>query len=513
MIIQPIKAEKKRLPDKRSAGILLHITSLPSAFGIGDIGQQAKAFADFLYRSKQSYWQLLPLGPIEAAQSYSPYSSTSSMAGNTLLISPESLRDDGLLTDVALKKTRIKNTGKVKYREAARIKQSLLDDAYANFKSKANSALNRQFEMFCDEEASWLEDFACYCLLKSLQKKPWYDWPEHFKFRDTKAINDVRVKNIEVLEKIKWLQYIFTRQWEQLRFYCNQLNISLYGDLPFYVSYDSADVWANPQYFSLDETRTIKSMAGVPPDYFNADGQLWGMPVFNWSTLKKENYSWWINRLKKNIELFDVVRLDHFRAFADYWEVEASDKTAKNGRWVSGPGEHFFTVIQEKLGNLPFIAEDLGDINDAVYALRDRFGFPGMKVLQFAFGDNLGVNDYIPHQYSPNFVVYTGTHDNNTTVGWYRKDLNSKFRNHVSQYLGRKINEGNVHIELARAAYQSVAKTVIVPFQDILGLDESARMNRPASVENNWVWRMKNDGLQIPKTEQRLRQWSELYNR
>jgi 4-alpha-glucanotransferase len=513
MIIPPTKPEKKRLPDKRSAGILLHITSLPSAFGIGDIGPQAKAFADFLFRSKQRYWQLLPLGPIEAAQSYSPYSSNSSMAGNTLLISPESLRDDGLLTDADLRKSRIKNTGKVRYREAVKVKQLLFDQAYANFKSQKDSALSRQFEMFCDEESSWLEDFARYSLLKEIEGKAWYDWPDNFKFRDSKSMDELAKKNTVPFEKIKWLQYIFIRQWEQLRFYCNQLNISLYGDLPFYVSYDSADVWANPQYFSLDETRTIKSMAGVPPDYFNADGQLWGMPIFDWKVLRQQNYSWWIARLKKNIELFDVVRLDHFRAFADFWEVNANEKTAKNGRWVAGPGGDFFTVAQEKLGFLPFVAEDLGDINDAVYALRDGFGFPGMKVLQFAFGDNLGLNDYIPHQYTPNFVVYTGTHDNNTTVGWYRKDLNAKFRAHVSQYLGRKINQGNVHIELARVAYQSVAKTVIVPFQDVLGLDESARMNRPASTENNWIWRMKNDGLEIPKTEQRLKHWSELYNR
>jgi 4-alpha-glucanotransferase len=499
-------------PEKRSAGILLHITSLPSAFGIGDIGPQAKAFADFLYRSKQSYWQLLPLGPIEGSQSYSPYSSNSSTAGNTLLISPELLRDDGLLTDADLRRARIKNSGKVRYADVVIIKNKLFDGAFARFKNQTTSALSRQFEMFCEEEASWLNDFSLYTLLKELHGKPWYEWPEEARLRDHKKLEEASVKNALELERIKWLQFIFTRQWEQLRFYCNQLNISLYGDLPFYVSYDSADVWAAPEYFALDEHKTLKSVAGVPPDYFNADGQLWGMPVFNWPKLKVDKFDWWVRRLKKNIELFDVLRLDHFRAFADYWEVDAQDKNARNGRWVPGPGEEFFHVVQKQLGSLPFIAEDLGDINEKVYQLRDAFNFPGMKVLQFAFGDNLGKSDYIPHHYSNNFVVYTGTHDNNTTVGWFRKDINAGVRSALSNYFGRRINEGNVHIELSRCAYQSVAKMAIIPMQDVLGLDESARMNRPASVEKNWIWRLR-DEVSFPKIEARLKLWAELYDR
>jgi 4-alpha-glucanotransferase len=287
----------------------------------------------------------------------------------------------------------------------------------------------------------------------------------------------------------------------------------LYGDLPFYVSYDSADVWASPEYFSLDNNKKMISVAGVPPDYFNADGQLWGMPVFNWEALSKNKYDWWVRRLKRNIELFDVVRLDHFRAFADYWEVDARDKNARNGKWTAGPGDDFFKAMQQQLGTLPFIAEDLGDINDKVHQLREKFSFPGMKVLQFAFSDNVGTSDYIPHQYSRNFVVYTGTHDNNTTVGWYRKDTNAKVKANLSNYFGRKINEGNVHIELARSAYQSVASIVIIPMQDVLGLNESARMNTPASVNNNWMWRLRGDAISFPKIESRLKLWSELYNR
>jgi 4-alpha-glucanotransferase len=367
--------------------------------------------------------------------------------------------------------------------------------------------------MFCEEEDFWLSDFAAYSLLKEIHSKPWYEWPVESKHHEQKAIARITSQYSDAIEKIKWLQFIFIRQWEQLRVFCNQLNISLFGDLPFYVSYDSADVWSHPDIFALDEGKKMTAIAGVPPDYFNADGQLWGMPVFKWEVLKQQKYSWWIQRLRKNIELFDELRLDHFRAFADYWEVPAHEKTARNGEWKPGPGKELFTVAAKELRNLPFVAEDLGDINDAVYQLRDKFDFPGMKVLQFGFGDNLGKSDYLPHNYTPNFIAYTGTHDNNTTRGWYRKDLNSKERTNIALYLGRRINEGNIHIELARSAYASVAKTVIVPMQDVLGLDESARINTPASVHNNWVWRMRPEELKIPKTEARLQQWAMMYNR
>lgn len=505
-------AKQPAKPEKRTAGILLHITSLPSSFGIGDIGPEARAFADFLYRNKQRYWQLLPLGPVERDQTYSPYSSTSSMAGNTLLISPDLLREDGLLQESDLKKYRVKNSGKVKYEEAERIKQLLFEKAFKKFKTLQN-AMHRQFDMFCDEEKHWLHDFALYNVLKQQNAKPWYAWPDEFKNRNKKALEQFSVMNAEGIEKEKWLQFIFTKQWEQLRFYCNQLDVRLFGDLPFYVSYDSADVWANRQYFALDESGGITGVAGVPPDYFNADGQLWGMPVFEWKALKESKYSWWIQRLKKNIELFDVLRLDHFRAFADYWEVPANEKTARNGKWKPGPGSEFFSTIKSELGKLPFVAEDLGDINEPVYKLRDKFGFPGMKVLQFAFGENVGKSDYIPHNYTPNFIAYTGTHDNNTTRGWYRKDIGPKERKSLLQYTGRRIDQSNAHIELARLGYASIAQTVIVPMQDVLGLDETSRMNIPASTKNNWVWRLKTDQLNIPKIEARLQLWASLYNR
>ena len=282
--------------------------------------------------------------------------------------------------------------------------------------------------------------------------------------------------------------------------------------MPFYVSYDSADVWSHRSIFALDEEGNMTGVAGTPPDAFSDDGQLWGMPVFNWAALQEQDYLWWVNRLKKNIEMFDLVRLDHFRAFADYWEVPAQDKTAKNGSWKPGPSSQFFKVMERELGELPFIAEDLGDINDPVYQLRDEFRLPGMKVLAFAFDESLPTSDYIPHNYHPNFVVYTGTHDNNTIRGWYRKDADQATRSRLQQYAGRQVAEHEVHLALGRMAYASVAKTVVLPLQDVLGLDESARMNVPSSGENNWAWRLTLGQLTL-EAENTLKEWVWLYNR
>jgi 4-alpha-glucanotransferase len=314
------------------------------------------------------------------------------------------------------------------------------------------------------------------------------------------------------IKQIKWHQFIFQRQWTSLKKYCEERNIKLFGDLPFYISYDSADVWSHPELFALDKNLRPSCVAGVPPDYFNADGQLWGMPVFRWDVMKRQNYSWWIDRLKRNIEMFDLVRLDHFRAFQDYWEVPAKEKTARNGSWKPGPGREFFQIAKKQLNDLPFVAEDLGDINDRVYALRDQFALPGMKVIQFAFGDDLGESPHAPHQYKSNYAAYTGTHDNNTTRGWFRKDIGEKTRQLISDYLGKKITERNVPRELIREVFKSVADTVIIPMQDWLGLDEKARINTPASVKNNWTWRMtKGDSNNSLITE--IRELSLLYGR
>ncbi|HEY0769577.1 MAG TPA: 4-alpha-glucanotransferase, partial [Sphingobacteriaceae bacterium] len=350
----------KQLNGKRSAGILMHITSLPSNFGIGDFGPEARAFAGFLNRSCQSYWQLLPLSPTETGSGHSPYSSYSSMAGNTLLLSPEMLVEEGLLNPEELKNYQVAPTNKVDYKGAEEIKNQFFKTAWSNFRKGNFAGLVRDFEDFCKKESYWLHDFALYVVLKkSNHGEAWYNWKEEFKLRDPVTIKEFVKENSEALNKEKWLQYLFFKQWKELKIYCNNLNIRLFGDLPFYVSYDSADVWSQPEIFSLDKNGRMDGVAGVPPDYFNEDGQLWGMPVFRWDKLKEQNYSWWLQRIKKNLELYDLLRLDHFRAFSAYWEVPASEETAKNGKWIPGPGADFFTAAQNQFGNLPFVAEDL----------------------------------------------------------------------------------------------------------------------------------------------------------
>jgi 4-alpha-glucanotransferase len=503
------ESEVKRKNSTRNAGILLHVTSLPSPFGIGNLGPEAKKFIDFLIPSKQSYWQLLPLNPTGPEQGYSPYSSISSMAGNVMLVSPEDLAAEGLIKldrSYSLKSDRKEN-----FRAAGRLLDEILSAAYKTFLGRKK--LQDHFAEFCEREAFWLDDFANYVSLKKYNnRKAWYEWPAQFKNSSSKAVSQFAIANESSIRYIKWLQYIFLKQWQGLKAYANANGIRMFGDLPFYVSYDSADVWAHPEFFNISKNGNMIGVAGVPPDYFNSNGQLWGMPTFNWKILKEKNYAWWIQRLRKNMELYDLLRLDHFRAFADYWEVPVSERTAKRGEWKPGPGSSFFRTVQNEFGDLPFIAEDLGDINDAVYQLRDNFGLPGMKVLQFAFGDSMPTSPYIPHNYNPNFFVYTGTHDNNTTRGWFQKDISKQTRLQITDYVGKPVNEKNIAIELARLAYSSVAKTVMLPMQDVLGLDGTARMNTPASVKNNWGWRLAKK-FSDQKVEERLAEWTALYGR
>jgi 4-alpha-glucanotransferase len=497
----------------RKAGILLHITSLPSRFGIGDLGPEALRFADFLYRTRQHFWQLLPINPTEGGQGHSPYSSTSSRAGNTLLISPELLVKDGVLTREIIMQYILPNEGIAAYETAERVKGELFEKAWEAFNAGNGATLQPDFDRFKEAEREWLPDFALYSVLKKKYKgKPWYEWPDTYKFKEAEAIETFATEHASALEYIQWLQFIFAKQWQAFKTYCNTKNIQLLGDLPIYVSYDSVDVWAHKEIFKLDDEGNRLGLAGVPPDAFSDEGQLWGMPVYNWEVLKERDYDWWVDRLRKNSQLFDVIRLDHFRAFADYWEVPAGEETARNGTWVLGPGSDFFTAIQKQLGELPFVAEDLGEINDAVLQLRDEFKLPGMKILQFAFGEDVAGSDYIPHNYTPNFIAYTGTHDNNTTRGWYRQEANDAMRTRINQYLAREINETNVAYFFCRLAHASVAKTVILPMQDVLGLDETARMNTPASGSNNWGWRMRSGQLNQTIVQQ-LREWTKMYNR
>ena len=498
---------------KRNAGVLLHISSLPSRYGIGDLGPEAKVFADFLIRTGQRYWQLLPVNPVQGGQGYSPYSAVSSRAGNILFISPDVLLSQGLLSQNDILENRIIPGPKADYESAERIKKELLHKAWRNFNDLKNETMQREFDSFCDAEKEWLDDFALYIFLERIHEgKPWYEWVEEFKFREERALEKLVREQKEELQAIKWLQFIFRQQWDDLKKYCNEHGVMLIGDLPFYVSYDSADVWSNRQLFSLDANGRRIGVAGVPPDAFSADGQLWGMPVFRWDVLKEQGYVWWIERLKNNRKLFDLVRLDHFRAFAGYWEVPANEVTARNGEWKKGPGTDFLNTVKKHLGELPFVAEDLGDIDETVLNLRDEFDLPGMKVLQFAFGDDFHESDYIPHNYDHNFIVYTGTHDNNTTLGWYRTEADDDMKQQLDKYVGTNITENKIAPAFCRLAMASVAKTVILPMQDILGLDENARMNTPSVGENNWSWRLL-PGQIDSKTEEQLLEWTVMYNR
>ena len=500
-------------PTGRSAGVLMHVTSLPSDFGIGDMGPEAVNFIDFLANSGQRYWQMLPLNPVDKLTGYSPYSSTSSMAGNTLLISPELLASEGLLNLADLKKHHVPANEPINFDRVKKTKSALFETAYVNFLKAGNQAKQQQFEQFKTKEAAWLDDYTLFEALKiKFDGTPWYRWPLAYKNRDKAALNKIEKQQAKLLDQIKWLQFVFAEQWAGLKNYCNNKGITLFGDMPFYISYDSADVWAQRQLFNLDKDGNMAGMAGVPPDYFSAGGQLWGMPVYRWDELKKTGYAWWIDRIKKNLEYFDLIRLDHFRAFADYWEVPGGEQTAINGEWKKGPGADFFDQVQKQLGRLPFVAEDLGNINQEVYNLRDQFDLPGMKVLQFAFDGSMPFSDHIPHNYTPNNFAYTGTHDNNTIQGWYNNDMDKAGHKRVKIYTGKKVNAKNAYKTFTALCYSSVARVAILPVQDILGLDERSRMNIPSSSTGNWTWQLAKGAL-TKAMARRLRKSAVFYNR
>lgn len=507
-----IKLEHKT--SKRAAGILMHITSLPSPFGIGDFGPGAKRFAGFLSRSNQQYWQILPLNPTGTESNHSPYSSISCMAGSTLLISPELLAEEGLLNPETLEKYTLPPGEKVDFEMALRIKHQMLEEAYEAFKTKNIQSEHQQFEQFCNAEGSWLNDFALYVMIKRQHdNKAWYQWPDLYKERDAQAIHEFSREHNDELKAVMWEQFMFMKQWKALKQYCYGLGIKFIGDLPFYMNYDSADVWAHPQIFNLDSNRQMAGIAGVPPDYFSEDGQLWNMPTYRWNVLKQDGYKWWIERLRKNMELFDLLRLDHFRAFESFWEVPAGEHTAKKGKWNPGPGKDFFGSVKNVLGDLPFVAEDLGDHMEKVYAFRDQLHLPGMKLLQFAFGENIATAVDAPHNFNnTNCIVYTGTHDNNTTLGWYKEELKEADRQRLEAYVGTEVNKSNVHFVLCKMAYASVADIAILPMQDILGLNKESRMNFPGSDQNNWIWRVFPERLN-EVVERLLRGWTKLYGR
>ncbi|MEH1943506.1 MAG: 4-alpha-glucanotransferase [Nostoc sp.] len=474
------------MPFPRSSGILLHPTSFPSRFGIGDLGLEAYRFIDFLKDTHQQYWQVLPLGP--TGYGNSPYMCYSAMAGNPLLISPEKLRDEGLLAEEDFANLPGFPVEKVDFDQVVPIKIGLLKKACENFRTNATEIQQKEFAGFCDSKAYWLDNYALFMALKDANENAnWHSWEPEFVKREPEALAQVeRRLNAEIFY-YKFVQFEFFRQWSDLKSYANMRGIDIIGDIPIYVAHDSADVWAHPDIFCLDkETGAAAQMAGVPPDYFSATGQLWGNPVYNWEELQKQDFKWWVQRFEAMLDYVDIIRIDHFRGFEAYWSVAQGEETAMNGKWVEAPGDAFFEVIRQKLGKLPVLAEDLGVITPEVEALRDKYEFPGMKVLQFAFGSD-PANPFLPFNYPRNAVVYTGTHDNDTTVGWFNS-ANDNEKQNLLLYLGCISPEG-IQWDLIRLALSSIANQAIIPLQDILGLGNEARMNFPSIAEGNWAWR------------------------
>lgn len=500
-------------PGKRSSGVLLPIFSLATAFGMGDFGYGAFSFIDFLKNSYQKHWQILPINPTVAGEAHSPYSCISGMAIDTLFIAPEMLADDGLLHKDELRKWETTPTGNINYDQCKTTKESILALAWQRFNSGSFEKMHFEFDEFCAEHANWLHDFALYVCIKQAHKfDPWHKWPMPYRTRQQVALSTFANTHTQEIKRIKWLQYLAARQWIALRKYANNRGVSIFGDMPFYVSYDSVDVWANPELFCISPDGTMTGVAGVPPDYFSKTGQLWNMPTYNWGTIKQTNYEWWIRRLKRNLQLFDLIRIDHFRAFEAYWQVEPGQETAEYGKWIKGPGMDFFNVAQQQIGRLPFVAEDLGEEMEDVYHLRNETGLPGMKVLQFAWGDNMSISVDVPHNHTENSIAYTGTHDNNTVRGWWMEEAKKEDKNRIVEYTGRTINANNVHTSLLRIAYASVARVAIAPIQDILGLGSEARINTPGIATGNWIFRLQ-PGMITHKLEKQLKHLAEIYNR
>jgi 4-alpha-glucanotransferase len=463
----------------RSCGILLHPTSLPGPFGIGDLGSSARDFVEFLAETGQSWWQMLPLGPIGPANS--PYQSASSFAGNPLLISLESLVDEGLLETGDLIDYPRLPEGRADYEAAGANKDALLRRAFRQFPNS-----HPEFDRFRRRQADWLDDFALYMALKlKFSGRDWTRWRPELTRRDPSALAYWREKLESEIRFVQFTQFLFERQWAELRRICETNRVRLIGDVPIFVSHDSAEVWTRPELFELDQEGRPTAIAGVPPDYFNKKGQYWGNPLYCWPAHEAEGYAWWLSRFRKTLERVDLIRLDHFRGFESYWSIPPNKaRTAIGGKWVPGPGARFLRAMKRGLKRLPLIAEDLGDITPEVLRLRDEFELPGMRVLQFGFGSGSTADQYLPYRYVPHCVVYTGTHDNDTTVGWFTSEQEQAF---VCRYLGTDGSE--IHWDLIRAAFTSVADLAIVPLQDVLGLDNSARMNYPGVAAGNWLWR------------------------
>lgn len=475
----------------RAAGILLHPTSLPSRFGIGDLGDSAYEFANILVESGQSLWQILPLGPTGYGDS--PYQCFSAFAGNPLLINLEALQEHGDIDGADLDEAPMFPETHVDYGPVISFKYAVLNRAARNFRQRHPEERWADFEDFCSNNVHWLDDFALFMALKDAHGGAvWNTWEWELASRDSEALDEWRDRLSEPIFAHRYFQYCFFRQWEALKTYVNEQDLQIIGDIPIFVAYDSAEVWANPDRFKLDEDFLPTVVAGVPPDYFSPTGQLWGNPLYRWDVMAEDNYHWWIERFEQTFKTVDIARLDHFRGFEAYWEIPAGEPTAINGHWVKGPGEAFFHTVKWALGELPIIAEDLGFITEEVRELRDAFDLPGMNILQFAFAADAR-NPYLPHNYRRNVVVYTGTHDNDTTVGWYQSLNDSEEKEFISTYLGPTDEE--INWALARMAYRSIADTAVLPLQDVLGLGSEARMNTPGKSSGNWSWRFRMDDI------------------
>ncbi len=503
---------------QRASGILLHPTSLPGRHGIGDLGKCAYDFVDFLEETSQSLWQVLPLGPTGYGDS--PYQSLSAFAGKTLLISLEALIEEGLLDKSELTNTPEFPEDRVDYGRVIEFKNKLLAIAHQNFIQRGSDETKAEYFNFTEQTNWWLDDYATYRTIKdSHDGHEWTKWEPHLRSREDKAIHFWRENHAVEISRQKFIQYLFFKQWIKLAHYANDKGVRIIGDLPIFVAHDSADVWAHPELFYLDEGNPIK-VAGVPPDYFSETGQLWGNPLYRWDLMKQDGYQWWINRIRATLSTVDIVRLDHFRGFEQYWAVPGGEMTAINGKWEKGPGADLFHAIENALGDLPIIAEDLGMITPEVRRLRDELEFPGMRVLQFAFGTDSQADEFKPYNFTPNTVVYTGTHDNDTTIGWFTgegagdstrtEEEVKKERDFVLKYLGTDGRE--INWDLIRLALSSVANSAIIPLQDVLGLGSEARMNVPARESGNWSWRYRADQL-TPEIRWRLAELTAVYGR
>ena len=503
----------------RSSGILLHPTSLPGPFGIGDLGPAAYEFADFLAGGGQSIWQMLPLGPTGYGDS--PYQCFSAFAGNPALISPVRLVDLGWLHTKDVDDLPQFSAEQVEYEQVNALKQRKLNQAFAEFEKAAPQSEKRKLAEFKNAEKGWLSDFALFRALKDkFGGVAWPKWEREFALRDPQALQRARAELAHQIAEQEFLQFVFFDQWESLKRYCSERKIRVMGDLPIYVAHDSTDVWAHPEFFHLDAEGNATKVAGVPPDYFSATGQLWGNPIYRWDRMAADGYSWWVERFRAAFRMFDMLRVDHFRGFEAYWEVPGGEHTAQNGKWVKGPGAELFAAVEAKLGKLPIVAENLGVITPGVEAIRERFGFPGMAILQFAFGNDPQGPSFRPHNYPRNLVAYTGTHDNDTVVGWWtskpgegsirsEEDIR-KERELTREYLD--LGDKPIHWVFIRTLMASVADTVVFPLQDVLGLGSEARVNTPGTATGNWRWRVRGE-LVTEELAQRLRKMAIVYDR